>query len=620
MTVNPATEELRATIRALVADQRFDEAWRQVRPELEREQQSSLWTIAGNVLRAGAKHGWVPPTKRQIRLALLCTYEAAQLADAIRLACYVLGIDAELYAAPYGQLEQELFGTDTALAQFKPSHVLLAPSTADLAFPELAQDAEALLAGAERRWRALWEVIRRDHGARVIQHSFVVPDETPLGHLAMRVAASRPSLVRELDRRLAEHAGGDVLLVDCERIAAQIGKRQWEDPRLWYAARQPYGNEALAALALQTAAVLAGDLGLAARCLVVDLDNTLWGGVVGDDGVEAIVFAEGPEGEAYAAFQEYVSALHRRGLVLAVASKNDREAAREPFERRPGMRLKLDDFAMFVADWRRKPEQISEIASALELGLDAIVFADDNPAECAEVAAALPEVSVVCLDGPPSERVRALAASLRFETSALAQADIDRQRSYAARGKAAELRTGAATVEEFWRSLQMRARVRALEPASLDRAAQLTQKTNQFNLTLRRHTREDIERMLRSGAAICRTLELADRFTSHGMIGLAIAVASADDAFTALIDTLLLSCRVIGRTAEVHMLSHLTAAAIDVGFARMRGVYVPGPRNALVADLYPKLGFVATEGNRQCWEYDLASRGPIESAHITDEP
>jgi FkbH-like protein len=294
------------------------------------------------------------------------------------------------------------------------------------------------------------------------------------------------------------------------------------------------------------------------------------------------------------------------------------EVAQEPFVRNPRMRLKLDDFAAFVADWRRKPEQVAEIASRLDLGLGSIVFADDNPAECAEVAAALPEVSTVVLDGPPSERVRALASSLRFETSTLSRDDIERHRSYAARARAAELRTQTSSLEDFWRSLEMRAHVRILDTASIDRATQLTQKTNQFNLTLNRRSRDDIERLARDGTAICRTLELEDRFASHGLVGLAFALPSADDPDTAMIDTLLLSCRVIGRTAERHLLAHLCREARARGFARLRGVFVPGPRNALVANLYPELGFVASSADGNCWEYDLEANGPIESAYIAD--
>jgi FkbH-like protein len=605
-------------IRALVAAGRFDEAWRLMTDELLGGTQTAAWSAARNLLRAGRQAGWGPAASRRIRLAVLSTHEATELSEQLRIAVLALGIDAELYLAPYGQVEQEALGNGSGLSAFGPTHVLIAPATADLGLPELAEDAEQLLAMEVNRWESLWERIRRDHGARVIQHGFVVPDETPLGHLAMRLPGSRISLIRELNRRLAATAGNEVLMVDCERLAARLGKSRWLDPRLWHGTRQPLAHEALPILARETAAVIAGDVGRAARCLVLDLDNTLWGGVVGEDGVDGIVVGEGPEGEAYAAFQEYVAALHGRGVVLAVASKNDPEDARRPFAEGRRMRLKLDDFASFTADWRRKPEQIAEIAETLGIGLDAIVFADDNAAECAEVAATLPEVATICLDVPPSERVRTLAGCLRFELPALSREDRQRQRSYAARARAAELRAGAATVEDFWRSLGMRARVRAVEGGSLDRVAQLIQKTNQFNLTLRRHSREHIESLAADPTAICHTLELEDRFASHGLIGVAIALSGADGE-TALIDTLLLSCRVIGRTAELHMLSHLSAAAVSNGFGRMRGVYVPGARNSLVADLYPRLGFVAN-GDDHSWDYDLVANGPIESRFIEELP
>jgi FkbH-like protein len=606
-------------IRMLVQEGRFDEAWRAIVPELLTGASVSAWSVARNLVRAGAATGWSPPCARKIRLALLCTYEAAELREHLKLACSALRIEAELYAAPYGQLEQELLGDTGGLREFGPTHVLIAPTTSDLAFPALAEDPEEVLAAAEARWRVLWDASGSDLGARVIQHGFVVPDEAPLGHLAMRLPGSDVSLVRELNRRLAAAAGTEVLLVDVERLAARMGKERWLDPRLWYAARQPYGSQAATVLARETAGVLAGDVGLSARCVVADLDNTLWGGVVGEEGAMGIVVGDGPEGEAYIAFQDYLRALKDRGIILAVASKNDLEAAQEPFERNPAMRLRLDDFAAFVADWRAKSEQLAELAETLGIGLDAIAFVDDNPAECAEVAAVFPEVTTVCLDMPPSERVRALARSVRFELPALSRDDLARQRSYAARAQAKTLKARASSLPEFWRSLGMRARVRPVDEGSIDRAAQLTQKTNQFNLTLNRRSRAEIERLIHDQTAICMTLELEDRFARHGVIGLGLIVPSDDDPGTAVIDTLLLSCRVIGRTAEVHLLSHLARAARAKGFSRMRGMYVPGSRNGLVADLYPSLGFVSANGH-DGWEYDLAANGPMESLYIADQP
>ena len=325
----------------------------------------------------------------------------------------------------------------------------------------------------------------------------------------------------------------------------------------------------------------------------------------------------GADGEAYAAFQEYLLALARRGVLLAVASKNDAEAARAAFERNPRMRLRLSDFAAFVADWRRKPEQLAEIAQRLGLGLDSLVFVDDNPAECAEVAAALPDVETVPLDVPPAEFVRTLASSLRFELSALTVEDVARRQSYAARAEAEQLRTAAVSLEDFWRSLEMRARVRDVDTSSLERATQLTQKTNQFNLTLVRRTLDDVRQLVAAPSTICKTLELDDRFAQHGIVGLAFAVPAEDAPETLVLDTLLLSCRVIGRTAEVHLLSHVCRAALEQGFERLRGTYVAGPRNALVADLLPRLGFTQLDGDAG-WEYDIAANGPPTSLYIAD--
>jgi len=614
-----ATGDQRAAVRECVSAGRYTDAWELIRPRLRTTDEAWVWSAARNVLRAGAREEWSPPSRRSARLGLLCTYMGSDLAEHLEVACRALDVDVELYAAPYGQLEQEVLAPDTALARFEPTHVLVAPSTADLGLPQLASDPDALLDEQEQRWRSLWAGLA-DLGARVVQHAFVVPDETPLGHLALRLAGSRPSLVRRLNERLGAAAGSDVLLVDCDRLASRLGTSRWSDPRLWYSARQPFSYVALPMLARETAAVLAGDLGLGARCLIVDLDNTLWGGIVGEEGPDGVLVGESPEGEAHAAFQDYLKGLAARGVLLAVASKNDRAAAHGPFETNPRMRLGLDDFAAFVADWRRKPEQIEEIARTLSLPLESFVFADDNPAECAEVAAALPPVDTIVLSGSPSTFVRTLAASTRFEAPTLTAEDTGRQRSYRARAQAEELRDSTGSLEDFWRSLGMRAVVRDLDTGGhVDRAAQLTQKTNQFNLTLVRRSPEDLRALLAGGAALCKTLELEDRFADHGLIGLALAIPASDDPQTALIDTLLLSCRVIGRTAEVHLLSHLSRAALEAGFERMRGFYVPGPRNGLVAELYSELGFVEVAiGERRTWDYDLGARGPLESRWIED--
>jgi FkbH-like protein len=610
-------DRIRDALRSFVSDGRFEDAWQLLRPALVAGDDTSAWNLARTVLARGAESGWAPAARREARVAVLSTYESSAFVPQLETAFRALGVDADLYAAPYGQVEQEALAADGALKRFSPTHVLIAPTTADLSFSDLAVDAEAELTREVDRWRSLWSALTQTTGARVIQHGFVLPDETPLGHLALRLASSRLSLARELNVRLGLAAGSTVLLIDCERLAGRIGKQTWFSPRLWQVARQPYGFEALTLLARETAGVLAADLGLAARCLVVDLDDTLWGGIVGEEGAEGVVMGEGPQGEAFAAFQQQLLAMARRGVLLAVASKNDSEAAREPFRARPDMRLRLDDFAAFVADWRPKSVQIEDIAQTLGIGLEAIVFADNNEAECAEVAGALPLVDTIHLGDIPSEFVRILDRSVRFQASSLTADDLARRQSYVGRARADDLRHRSATLEDFLRSLDMRARVRRLGPDGIDRAAQLSQKTNQFNLTLIRRTREQVEQLALDPRAICLTLELEDRYATHGMVGVCFVLPSPDDAATGMIDTLLLSCRVIGRTAEHHLLSHVSREAFAGGFTKLRGYYVGGPRNELVADLYQRLGFAPVDSSPSVWEYDLDS-GPIKSVYIRD--
>lgn len=202
-----SADATRATLRALVAAKRFDEAWALLRADLLGGDDTAPWSVAANLLAAGARAGWGPPTRRQARVALLCSDEAAQLSEQLRIACLALGAEITLYTAPFGQIEQELLSPDSGLARFGPTHVLLAPSTSALGFRELTEDPQAALASELARWRGLWDRARGDHGARVLQHAFVVPDETPLGHLAMRLPGSRITLVRELNRGLAQAAG-----------------------------------------------------------------------------------------------------------------------------------------------------------------------------------------------------------------------------------------------------------------------------------------------------------------------------------------------------------------------------------------------------------------------------
>jgi FkbH-like protein len=534
-------------------------------------------------------------------VAVLGSYTTDQLTPMVGLALQSLGVRAELLNAGFDQLQQELLDPASETHAFEPTHVVLAVHEGAARLPERSDAPADDVARETERWQALWAKA----GGRIVQHGFALRPDPPLGHLGLRTPGSRQAMLAALNASLGDAAGNDVLLVDADRLAGAFGKERWFDDRYWFLAKQAVALDAVPLLARHTAAVIAADLGLTRKCLVLDLDNTLWGGVVGEDGLAGLRLGDGAEGEAFVAFQERILALKRKGIVLAVASKNDEAEALRVFDEHPAMRIRRDDIACFAANWDTKVDNLRFVAETLGLGLDALVYADDNPAEREIVRRFLPEVDVLPLPRDPARYARTLSEYLLFETAALAREDADRTGHYRARAQAAERRLELGDLEDFLRDLELEATIAPFDEVRLPRIVQLIGKTNQFNLTTRRHSLETVRGFMAEPDTVTLFLELRDRFADHGLVGVLVARRDGDALD---IDTWLLSCRVIGRTAEHAMLAELAARAEALGVARLRGTYVPTERNGVVRDLYETLGFEpAGDG---AWEYDLAAKGP----------
>jgi FkbH-like protein len=396
-----------------------------------------------------------------------------------------------------------------------------------------------------------------------------------------------------------------------------VGRNHWFDDRYWHVAKQAVALDALPLLARHTIAVLAASLGMSRKCLVLDLDGTLWGGVIGEDGLGGITLGGGPAGESYVAFQEYLLQLKGKGVILAVASKNNEEDARLPFEQHPDMRIKLDDISAFVANWEDKPANLRAIARSLNIGLDALVLVDDNPAERQLVRQELPEVDVVVLPREPSRYVRVLAEHVRLETVSLTEEDRQRTEQYRARAQVDQLAKSATNLDDFYLGLKMEALVAPFDDVTLPRLAQLIGKTNQFNTTSRRYSIAQLQGFMADPDCVHCCLRLRDRFADHGLVSVLIAWRRDE---TLEIDTLLMSCRVIGRTVEAQMLKHLCSEAQQLGCTQIRGSYVPTDKNALVRELYSRFGFslIGAENGMTTWEYNLALLGPIENRFISE--
>jgi len=556
-----------------------------------------------------------PPAElatRPVRLAVLGSATLSHLLPAIRVGGLRRGIWIDTYEGAFGQYMQELADPPEELRDFAPTAVLLALDAHHLAAGITADlepdDAGAVLAATVRRIRDAWQRARDSFRCPVIQQAALPLHPPLLGQNEHRLAGSRARAITRLNAALRDAAdadGVDILALD-ER-AAQDGLLAWHKPALWHHAKQEISPAAAPLYGDLVARLLAAKQGRAAKCLVLDLDNTLWGGVIGDDGLEGIVLGQGsPLGEAFAALQHYARDLTSRGVILAVCSKNDEANALEPFDRHPDMVLRRPDIAAFVANWSDKAGNIRAIAEALNIGLDALVFLDDNPFERALVRQELPMVAVPEVSDDPTDWPRTLADGGWFEGLAVTAEDRARAAQYQGNKAREALKASATDLEGYLRGLEMQLVWQRFDRLGLQRIVQLINKSNQFNLTTRRYSAEDVLAVMDDPLAFGLQLRLLDRFGDNGVI--AIVIGRMRDA-ACEIDTWLMSCRVLGRQVEPTTLNLVAAEAMRLGAKRLVGVYVPTKKNAMVRDHYARLGFEVVERDA-----DGGSRAVLELA------
>jgi FkbH-like protein len=572
------------------------------------------WSSVAALVKSLPAEYW-PRQYRRTRVAIAGSYTTGQFSALLRLACMQLGIEAAVFETPFAQYRQELLDTDSDLYRFEPNFIIVAVHVLETALPDYHDDPARCVAAEVERWRALWDIAGDRAGARVVQHNFAIPAEEALNHLSARIAGSRYSMLQTLNRALADAAGTSVSIVDCERLAAGTGKATWFDQKYWHVSKQAVSLRALPLLAHHTAAVIAAELGLTRKCVVLDLDNTLWGGVVGEDGIAGIRIGSGPDGEAFSQFQHYLLRLKQQGVLLAVCSKNNPRDAMEPFEQHPDMVLRPGDFVAFVANWNDKVSGMQEIARILNIGLDSLVFVDDNPVERQAVRRTLPDVDVITLPAEPERYMETLAAYPMLERSWITSEDRARTDVYRARAEAAAAREAARTPEEYYRELCMTAVLGRFDAIHLPRIAQLFGKTNQFNMTTRRHSLEDLQRMAADPHCIHFWLKLRDRYADHGLVSAMIARAEGG---VVDIESWIMSCRVIGRTVESVMLRHLAREAKRRGCERIRGTWIETPKNEVARDVYERYGFELEErqGAATSWIVSTERCGHIQDSFI----
>lgn len=599
----PLVEERILQIKADLEAEDYQSAIRALRCAVRVPQQ------AAHVRRFAALMARIPTDsvewRRRCRVAILSATTGVDRAALLRLylAADLVGVD--LYEGAFGLIDEEILDPTSGYNRFRPEITILAPTSHSLAhFEETEPNLDI------DRWKRLWEAIQEHHRGRVILHALEVPRHSVLGNLDLTLPGSVGRRIRRFNLDLAEATPAGVSVLDIEGLAASVGKQDWSDPRFWFLAKESTSVVGRVVLAHAEAALIRGFLGLSKKVVAVDLDNTLWGGVIGEDGLSGIRLAGDAEGEAFVAFQRYLMALQARGILLVLISKNNEDDARLPFERHPEMVLSWGDFASVRVNWQPKSDNLREIAAELSLGLDSFVVVDDDPRERAELRIALPEVDVVCMPTDPSYFVRAVAEGRWFDVPALTNEDLSRAADYRAAKDSQRLLSAAGTLDEFLESLELRAEIAAFDMVNLPRIVQLIHRTNQYNLTTQRHTEAEVADLMQTSGVHARFVRLCDRFSDHGIISVLIA-RELDDALD--VETWLMSCRVLGRTVEHALLSHVIELGAKLKKTRILGCYVPTARNVLVKDHYARLGFTCVGEDLQGssrWERAVATPAP----------
>ena len=560
------------------------------------------------------------PSGPAVRLALLGSSTLAHLAAGIRVGALRRDLRLIVSEGTYGRYRQEIDGG--ALSAARPDAVLLAVDPGDLlgpSDPDAGPDA-ARVADAVARLRSLWARARAAHGSTIIQQA-LLPAALPLmGSNEHRMPGSLAARTARLNAALRDAAAEDgVDLLALDDAVARYGLDAWHDPALWLRARQAVTPAAGPLYGDLVARLLGARLGRSAKALVLDLDDTLWGGTIGEDGLSGLVLGQGSAaGESFLALQAYARDLTRRGIVLAICSKNDPELARRPFAEHPDMLLRLSDVAAFVANWDDKATNLRRIAGELRLGLDALVFVDDNPFERALVREHLPMVAVPEVPDEPALVARCLSDAGYFEAVTLTDEDRGRARAYAQDGARRIL--GSTDLDRTLAGLDMRLIGRPFDALGLPRIVQLVNKTNQFNLTTRRLREAEAAALIEDPDALTLQLRLTDRLGDNGVIAVVIGRLAGP---AHVIETRLMICRVLGRRVEEGTLAVLAGQAARRGARRLVGVFRPSGRNGMVADLYPRLGFTADspgpDGEGR-WVLELAAYAPPADLPMAVEP
>ena len=525
------------------------------------------------------------------RIAILGGSTTAEIGEMLELFLLDRGIRPIFYESEYNKYYEDVMFCNEALLAFAPDLIFVHTTNVNIRqYPSHGNPAKNLLETELNHFCAMWDEIRVRYNCPIIQNNFDPPRHRPLGNLEAYDSHGICLFINQLNQRFADEAQTrDYLyLHDINWLAASLGLTAWRDLNVWYGYKYAIGFDAIPAYSNSVASIIGSIFGMARKCLILDLDNTLWGGVIGDDGVGGIQIGhETPEGEAHRDLQTYARNLKERGVILAIASKNNPESALEGLSH-PDNVLRTEDFSVIKANWDPKHENVGKIAEELNIGTDALLFIDDNAAERDIVASNLPTVCVPNVGSDIANFVTVLDSTGHFEPVSISLEDRKRSQLYAENAERVSHAAKYADYNEFLKSLEMIADISGFRTAYLDRVSQLTNKSNQFNLTTRRYSTAEIQAMAVKATWITLQASLTDKYGDNGIVSV---VAGEVVRETLRVDLWLMSCRVLKRNLEFALLEALVKEAVSRGVATIIGEYIPTAKNSMVRQFYADLGF-----------------------------
>ncbi len=535
---------------------------------------------------------------RKIKVAVLGNYATQFLSKSIEYSGVKASYNFDLYNADYNQIESEILDPTSGLYAFEPDYTIISLSSFKLLDKYYSRSGEARQSFAEdysTYFRNLIGTLLSQSSTKIIVNNIEILNDQVYGSLFAKVKQSFTFQSYLLNASLLEMSNttDNLYLFDLNGLIQYHGAKNIRDWQQHINADMPYSLDFLAIISEYVTAFISAFAGTFKKCIIVDLDDTLWGGIIGDDGVEGIRVGTLGIGRAFSDFQRWLKELKERGIILAVCSKNEEKTAKEPFLSHPEMVLKLEDIAVFVANWENKADNIRSIQEILNIGFDSMVFLDDNPAEREIVRQNIPQITVPELPNDPALYLDFLINLRLFETASLSSGDKDRTAQYQQEAERQKLRFSITNMDEYLKSLGIEMTIESFQTLDIPRIAQLSQRSNQFNLRTVRYSESDIRKIIADQSYYTISLKLRDKFGDYGLVSL--ITLRTTDSNNLFIENWIMSCRVLKRGVENAVLDHIKGIALKNGYKLIIGEYIPSSKNVLVKDHYKNLGFTQSE-------------------------